>query len=187
MDSLQSAVQLMKPHCLMAVLDLKDAYYSVPIRTDHRTYLRFEHNGQLYEFVCLPNGLSSAPRFFTKLMKPTLARLREDGLLLVIYINDIILLAVDPQTLLTYIHKATTLLKSLGFIIDEGKSLFAPSQRVALLGFVLDSNTMTVSMKSDKAVKVKTAIGQLLRKEQPQIREVASIVGLVVSCFPGVK
>ena len=78
-------------------------------------------------------------------------------------------------------------LKSLGFIIHEGKSLFAPSQRVALLGFVLDSNTMTISMKSDKAVKVKTAIGQLLRKEQPQIREVASIVGLVVSCFPGVK
>ena len=94
---------------------------------------------------------------------------------------------LTPQTLLTYIHKATTLLKSLGFIIHEGKSLFAPSQRVALLGFVLDSNTMTVSMKSDKAVKVKTANGQLLRKEQPQIREVASIVGLVVSCFPGVK
>ena len=55
MDSLQSAVQLMKPHCWMAVLDLKDAYYSVPIRKDHRKYLRFEHDGQLYEFVCLPN------------------------------------------------------------------------------------------------------------------------------------
>ena len=187
MDSLQSAVQLMKPHCWMAVLDLKDAYYSVPIRKDHRKYLRFEHDGQLYEFVCLPNGLSSAPRIFTKLLKPALARLREDGVLLVIYIDDIILLADDPQTLITYIHKASTLLKSLGFTIHEGKSLFTPSQRVAFLGFVLDSITMTVSMKSDKAEKVKTAIGQLLRKARPQIREVASVVGLMVSCFPGVK
>ena len=187
MDSLQSAVQLMKPHCWMAVLDLKDASYSVPIRKDHRKYLRFEHDGQLYEFVCLPNGLSSAPRIFTKLLKPALARLREDGVLLVIYIDDIILLADDPQTLITYIHKATTLLKSLGFTIHEGKSLFTPSQRVAFLGFVLDSITMTVSMKSDKAEKVKTAIGQLLRKARPQIREVASVVGLMVSCFPGVK
>ena len=108
-------------------------------------------------------------------------------MLLVIYIDDIILLADDPQTLVTYIHKATTLLKSLGFTIHEGKSLFAPSQRVAFLGFVLDSITMTVSMKSDKAEKVKTAIGQLLRKERPQIRKVASVVGLMVSCFPGVK
>ncbi|KAK2553710.1 hypothetical protein P5673_024939, partial [Acropora cervicornis] len=92
-----------------------------------------------------------------------------------------------PQTLITYTHKATTLLKYLGFTIHEGKSLFAPSQRVAFLGFVLDSNTMTASMKSDKAVTVKTAIGQLLRKERPQISEVASVVGLMVSCFPGVK
>ena len=140
MDSLQSAVQLMKPHCWMAVLDLKDAYYSVPIRKDHRKYLRFEHDGQLYEFVCLPNGLSSAPRIFTKLLKPALARLREDGVLLVIYIDDIILLADDPQTLITYIHKATTLLKSLGFTIHEGKSLFTPSLRVAFLGFFFRLN-----------------------------------------------
>ena len=45
MDSLQSAVQLMKPNCWMAVLDLKDAYYSVPIATEDRKYLRFEHEG----------------------------------------------------------------------------------------------------------------------------------------------
>ena len=151
--------------------------------TDHRKYLRFEHDGHLYEFVCLPNRLSSAPRIFTKLLKPALARLREDGVLLVIYIDDIILLAEDPQTLITYIHNATTLLKSLGFAIHEGKSLFAPSQRVAFLGFILDSNTMTASMKSDKAVKVKTVIGQLLRKERPQIREVASVVGLMSLAF----
>ena len=48
MDSLQSAVQLMKPHCWMAVLDLQDAYYSVAIRTALRKYLRFDHDGQLY-------------------------------------------------------------------------------------------------------------------------------------------
>ena len=46
---------------------------------------------------------------------------------------------------------------------------------------------MTVSMKSDKADKAKSAILQLLRTEQPLIREVASVVGQMVSCFPGVK
>ena len=87
----------------------------------------------------------------------------------------------------SHIHKATTLLKSLGFTIHEGKSLLVPSQRVAFLGFVLDTIRMTVSMKSGKAEIVKTAICQLLRKERPQIREVASVVGLMVCCFPGVK
>ena len=32
MESLQSAVQLLKKDYWMAVLDLKDAYYSVPIK-----------------------------------------------------------------------------------------------------------------------------------------------------------
>jgi len=73
-----------------------DTYYFVPIRNGDRKYLHFEHEGQLYEFACLANGLSSASRIFTKLLKPALARLREDGVLLVIYIDDIILL---PMTL----------------------------------------------------------------------------------------
>ena len=107
-------------------------------------------------------------------------------MLFVIYIDDIILLADDLQTLITYIHKATTLLESLGFTIQEGKSLFAFLGGI-FRGFALDSNTMTVSRKSDKALKVKPTIGQLLRKERPQIREVAPVVGLMVSCFPGVK
>ena len=187
MDSLQSAVQLMKPNCWMAVLDLKDAYYSVPIATEDRKYLRFEHGGQLYEYVCLPNGLSSAPRIFTKLLKPALAVLRGHGVLIIVNIDDIILLADDPKTLIEHIDQTMTLFKSLGFTINEEKSQLVPSQKVTFLGFILDSLTMTVFMKSDKAEKVKTAICQLLKKEKPLVREVASVVGLMVSCFPGVK
>jgi len=60
----------------MAVLDLKDAYYSVPVNTQHRKYPRFEFKGTFYEFTYLPNGLDSAPREFTKLMKPVFVTLR---------------------------------------------------------------------------------------------------------------
>ena len=58
MESLQSAVQLLKKDYWMAVLDLKDAYYSVPINIEHKKFLRFEFKGSLYEFTCLPNGLA---------------------------------------------------------------------------------------------------------------------------------
>ena len=99
MESFQSAVQLMKKDCWMAVLDLKDAYYSVAIAKDHRKYLRFKFQGVLYEYTCLPNGLASAPRAFTKLMKPVYAHLRSLGHHLVGYIDDIILLAETPEQL----------------------------------------------------------------------------------------
>ena len=93
METFQNVPQLIKPHCWMAVIDLRDAYYSVPICRKDRRYLRFQLNGALYEFVCLPNGLSSAPRIFTKLLKPVFSKLRSEGVLLIGYIDDIILIA----------------------------------------------------------------------------------------------
>ena len=88
MESLQSAAQLLKKDYWMAVLDLKDAYYSVPINLQHRKYLRFEFNGTLYEFTC-----------FTKLMKPIYATLRSKGYLIVGHIDDILLTAETPEQL----------------------------------------------------------------------------------------
>ena len=63
----------------MASLDLKDAYYSVSVNHSDRKYLRFVWQGVLYQFTCLPNGLSSCPRTFTKLLKPPLTALHKLG------------------------------------------------------------------------------------------------------------
>lgn len=41
MDTLASVIQLMTPNCYMASIDLRDAYYSVPITEDDRKYLKF--------------------------------------------------------------------------------------------------------------------------------------------------
>lgn len=56
----------------MSSVDLKDAYFSVPVAQPHQKLLRFEWKGKIYEYQCLPFGLSSAPRVFTKLLKPIL-------------------------------------------------------------------------------------------------------------------
>jgi hypothetical protein len=58
MDSLNTIVKLVDKNCFMASIDLKDAYYSIPIRKEDRKYLRFFWNGNFYQFTCLPNGLS---------------------------------------------------------------------------------------------------------------------------------
>ena len=89
MENLKSAITLMSPNCFMASIDLKDAYYSVSIDTSHgRKYLRLLWKNQLFQFTCLPNGLSSAPRIFTKLMKPAYSTLRCKGFENVGYIDD---------------------------------------------------------------------------------------------------
>ena len=78
MDTLEAALKLMTPNCYMTSLDLQNAYYSIPIAKEHQKYLKFIWNNQLYAFTCLPMGLSSSPRIFTKLMKPVFATLSSD-------------------------------------------------------------------------------------------------------------
>ena len=76
MDMLDTAIRLMRPGCFMTSIDLKDAYYSIPIAFEHQKYLKFIWRDKLYCFTCLPMGLSSSPRVFTKVMKQVFASLR---------------------------------------------------------------------------------------------------------------
>ena len=58
------------------------------IDRNHRKYLRFIWKNQLFQSTCLPNGLSSAPKILTKLMKLAYSTLRCKGVENVGYIDD---------------------------------------------------------------------------------------------------
>lgn len=123
----------------MGRLDLKDAYYMIPIDLNYRKYLRFTFEENLYEFNCLPFGLNTAPYVFTKVMKAVVGFLRNSGFLSVIYLDDLLLLGDTYKDCLDNINTLIKLLKDLGFILNEGKSCQIPSQTCNFLGFVLNS------------------------------------------------
>ena len=146
MDTINSVLKLVTKNCYMAKIDIKDAYYSVPIHEDDKKYLKFVYNNKLYVFVCLPNGLCSGPRKFTKLLKPPLASMRLQNCLVSGYIDDLITIHRTLHGCFQNIKLCITLLDSLGFVIHPDKSEFYPSQIIEYLGFVIDSTKMIVSL-----------------------------------------
>ena len=76
----------------MASIDLKDAYYSAPIRPDRRKLLRFVWENKVFEYNALPNGLAMAPRLFTKLLKQVFACLRSAGHISRAFLDDSLLI-----------------------------------------------------------------------------------------------
>ena len=149
MEKLKCAISLLKKNAWMTVLDLKDAYYSVPITLEHRKYLKFYFQGQLYCFTCLPNGLSCAPRIFTKLLKPVFATLRSQGHLSVSYIDDVFLQADTLAKLGTDIHVTTKLLLDLGFVIHVVKSTFSGTRTQPFVGYILDTDHMVLTLTDE--------------------------------------
>ena len=91
---------LAEPKDWMAKIDLKDAYFLVPVIKDNQKFLQFQWQGHTYQFHCLPFGLSCAPRTFTKLMKPVVAILRERGIRMIINLDDILMLSKNRETLI---------------------------------------------------------------------------------------
>ena len=187
MDTFRTALKLIRPGCFMASVDLKDAYYSIPIAEEDRTFLMFEWKGKYHQFTCLPNGLSSAPRIFTKILKPVYAQLRSNGHTCMGHIDDSLLIGQTFHLCQQNIMDTVTLFTKLGFTVHPVKSVLQPQQKIDFLGFVLNSITMMVTLTESKAVKVKSACENLLHQRTTTIRSVAQVIGFLVSSFPAVE
>ncbi|XP_028255153.1 GTPase IMAP family member 4-like [Parambassis ranga] len=74
-------------------IDLKDAYFHVPVVPKHRRYLRFSFLGIQYEYNRLPFGYSLAPRTFSKCVEAALRPLHMSGMRVLFYLDDLLLLA----------------------------------------------------------------------------------------------
>ena len=143
MDNINSRVRLMKPMCYMASIDLKDAYFSLPVHHDYQKYLKFVWQGELYQFTCMPQGLACAPRLFTKLLKPVYAYLRSKGHVSSGYLDNSFLEGDTCQSCGDNVTTTVDLFDSLGFSPHQGKS-------IEHLGFTLNSIDMTVSITNKK-------------------------------------
>lgn len=171
----------------MSTIDLKDAYYVIPIAESSKKLLRFLFNGQIYEFTCLPFGLSTAPCVFTKVMKPVVAYLREAGYLSVIYLDDILMIGDTYSKCLTNIRKTTALLQELGFVINWKKSQTSPSTKVKFLGLMLDTRSVVVELPDDKKLKALDCIKKYSLMKRCKIRKFAEFIGYLGFCCKTLK
>ena len=86
-------------------------------------------------------------------MKPIFAKLRTDGYLSTFYLDDSLLIGNSQSECLQNIKATCDILRKAGFVINDKKSSFIPSQEITYLGFILNSKTMTISLPNDKRQK----------------------------------
>ena len=185
MHGLQEILRLVERNCFMASLDIKDAYYSVPVEESFQKYLKFYWKGKLYKFCVLPNGLAPCPRWFTKLLKPPLAKLRERKHDLSAYIDDIYLQGRSESECTRNILDSIMMMRSLGFTIHAEKSKLIPSTKLEILGFEIDSVRMRVSLTHAKKDEILVILKKVKNKTYIKIRKLAQLIGKIVASFPG--
>ena len=187
METLSAAISLVSKNCYFASIDLQDAYYSCNVCSDDRKFLRFFWNGEKYQYTCLAMGLASAPRIFTKMLKPVYSTLRKRGHANVAYIDDSLLISKTETECQRNVQETAQLLDRLGLTVNVEKSVFKPTRRIQFLGFIIDSESMTIALSDDRVLSIKGKCQDVLNQQQVTIRELAQLIGKLVSSEPGVR
>lgn len=103
----------------------------------------------------MPFGLGPAPGVFTKLLKPIVSFVRQRGVRLFIYLNDILIIGHSKESAEEAVSRYSEfhLFVSLGFVIYEEKSIMVPTQSLEYIGLGIDTISMTSSLPSKKKDK----------------------------------
>lgn len=186
MESIHQVIDIIRKDVYMASIDLKDAFYSIPIHPKHQKYLKFFIENKIYQYTCMPNGYGPAMRIFTKVSKVPFSHLRSRGHISVVFVDDSYLQGNTYEACVYNIRNTIDLLQSLGFTIHSTKSILTPTQKITFLGFVIDSVNMTLEITEDKKNKIYELCNKLLTSNKITIRMLASVIGNFVASFPAV-
>ncbi|MEL7079690.1 MAG: reverse transcriptase domain-containing protein, partial [Cyanobacteria bacterium J06582_2] len=118
MESPKSVLSAILRDDWMVSIDLKDAYFQIPIHPESRKYLRFVFAGMVYQFRALCFGLSTAPQVFTRVFTQVGRWLRLLNIRVLLYLDDWLVLDQVRSKILRDVDVILCLSQELGFLIN---------------------------------------------------------------------
>jgi len=161
METLSVVLRSPIKHSWTTSIDLRDAYLHIPIHHLDHKWLRFKILGQAYAFRCLPFGLSTAPRVFTRVVMNVAAFLRRQGVRIHMYLDDWLISAPSFHLAVQHTHFVLQTARTLGFIVNLDKSHLHPTQQPLFLGAQLDLVLGRVTPSPERVERLRTSVQSL--------------------------
>ena len=166
-----------------ATIDLKDAFFHIPIYPPHRKFLRFGFEGRVYEFTVLPFGMSLSPRVFVKCTQAAIAPLRSRGVRIATYIDDWAIFGDSRQQAERHVNLVVSHLTSLGFTVNYEKSVLSPTRTINFLGMTLDSTSFTARLSEDRVNSIMACAATFRVGHKVPFRTCMKMAGLMASAL----
>lgn len=181
METLRTIVPLLHQGMWATSVDLSDAYLHIPVCVRDRAFLAFSYQGTDYCFTCIPFGLSTAPRVFTRVTRAVLAYLRRQGLTVFAYIDDWFIVAETKRRAIEATSTTLALLERLGWLINREKSQLVPSQRLVYLGADLDFTSGSIAPSQIRVSSLVSLARRILGKTSTTAKEWQRLLGMMAS------
>ena len=165
-------------------LDITDAFHHIPIHPRFQKFVAFSIQNLLFFFQSMPFGLNLGPLIFTTVITPALKLLHSLKISASVYIDDWLLWARDPLLLRSQTLKASQLLSSLGFLINEKKSQLSPISDITYLGVLWDGTNHRIRPADKYILKTSRFVARFRRKRSCRRREYQRLLGLLNFAAP---
>lgn len=151
--------------------DIADAFHHLRIRTEDQPFLTFTIQGRVFAPLSMPFGLAIAPFTWTKVCRPVVARLREMGFVVNVYVDDfggrppvpVRGRAATKADAAAGWTAAVKLLDSLGLRVHQSKGVKVRTTELPLLGHVVDTRVGVFRLQPRRVEKIETLAAALVR------------------------
>ena len=181
METVASVLLSVREGDFLASLDLKDAYFQIPINGSSRKLMRFMSEGTVYQFKALCFGLSTAPQVFTRVFAAVSAWAHARGIRLLRYLDDWLVLSSSEKKAKESIRELLSVCRNLGIVINEKKSDLVPSQSAKYLGMTIDTGAGKVFPSLARVEKFLTVAERFCTMQSPPAQIWQVVLGHLAS------
>ncbi len=136
-------------------------------------------------------GCSEPPQIFSKVVRADIYLAPALGINVFSYLDDTLTFDLDYATMKATSYQFADLLTEVGFLLHKDKSVRNPTQRILFLGFIIDSQTLTLEIPHEKFVAIQDLVCSALQIVDEQthtpIRFLARVVGKLISLLPATR
>ena len=144
LETVASVLLSIREGDFLASIDLKDAYFQIPVHQSSRKLLRFLPEGAVYQFKALCFELLTAPQVFTKVFAAVSAWAHSHRIRLLWYLDDWLVLASSEAEAKKNVQDLLSVCHPLGIVINEEKSDLVPSETANYLSMTIDTGTARI-------------------------------------------
>src|SRR3989338_979265 len=176
-ENIETIRDLLFPGAFLTSIDVKDAFHHININHKFRRFLAFRALGRNYRWRTLPMGLTSSPFLWTALLQEVVKKLREEGICLSFYMDDLIVITHSAEESNHHTERVVQLMTSLGLTVNLEKSSLVPSTKLQHLGFILDTAKDRLRVPQDKIRGLAMQARKFLSDPRWTIRKAAQVLG----------
>ena len=134
-----------------------------------------------FSYNVLPFGLPTAPYIFTKLLRPLVKSWRSRGLHTIVYLDYGLNIEDSRERAEHAAHHTLGDLFVADFVVGEDKSEWVPTQVIDWIGITWNAGVGSISICAKRIEKAKQLISKALDHAFISARELAGIVGSIIS------